>query len=226
MDLDQLLRDAPPIHGDMTHGLITPALRRVAAVRPGERTLETGAGHSTIAFALAGAEHTCIVPDESEIAAIRSYCDRHEVSLEGVTFHAKASEHVLPDLGLEELDFVLIDGSHSFPQAFIDWFYVAGPLRVGGTLLVDDTHVWTGRVLRGFLAAEPEWNLDTELRGRTAVFTKLGEGGLDRVWYDQPYVARRTGFGKPLSKARQAVSMVRHGQGDVLLGELRSRLRG
>jgi predicted O-methyltransferase YrrM len=224
MDIDQLLRDAPPIHGDMTHGLIPPALKLVASVRRGQRTLETGAGHSTIAFALAGAKHTCIVPNESEIAAIKAYCAEHGISLATVTFHAEASERVLPTLELDRLDFVLIDGSHSFPQVFIDWFYVAEPLKVGGTLLVDDTHIWTGRVLRDFLEAEQGWRLETELQGRTAIIVKVDDAGLDRVWYDQPYVAKRTGFGKPLSKARQAVSMARHGQTGLLVEELRSRL--
>jgi hypothetical protein len=47
---------------------------------------------------------------------------------------------------LDPLDLVLVDGSHSFPQVFfIDWFYTAGALKIGGHLLVDDVHVWTGR---------------------------------------------------------------------------------
>ena len=209
----------------MTHGLIPQALERIAAtVKPGDRTIETGSGHSTIAFALAGAEHTCIVPDEAEIAAIRSYCITQGIGLERVTFHAALSEDVLPVLNTGPLDLALIDGSHSFPQVFIDWFYIAEPLRVGGTLIVDDTHVWTGRVLRDFLQGEPGWRLEIEFEGRSAVFTKIGDAGLNRVWYQQPYVAKRTGFGKPLSKARQAVSMVRHGQAGLLRDDLRRRL--
>lgn len=224
MNLDQLLTDAPPIHGDMTHALIPPALRRIAeTVRPGMRTLETGSGHSTIAFALAGAEHICIVPSEDEIAAIRRYCDEHGVDLGRVTFHAQPSEHVLPALDPGPLDFVLIDGSHSFPQVFIDWFFVAEALREGATLMVDDTHVWTGRALRDFLAAEPGWQLETELLGRTAVVKKTAPADLNRVWFDQPYVARRTGFGRPLSKARQALSMLRHGQAGELAELVRRR---
>jgi hypothetical protein len=200
-------------------------LERIAAtVKHGDRTIETGSGHSTIAFALAGAEHTCIVPDEAEIAAIRSYCLTHSVGLDRVTFYPALSEHVLPTLNPGPLDLALIDGSHSFPQVFIDWFYIAEPLRIGGTLIVDDTHVWTGRVLRNFLQNEPGWRLETELEGRTAVFTKIGDAGLNRVWDQQPYVAKRTGFGKPRSKARQVVSMVRHGQGGRLRDDLRRRL--
>jgi hypothetical protein len=224
MDLDQLLTDAPPIHGDITHALIPQALQRIVdTVKPGDHTIETGSGHSTIAFALAGAVHTCIVPDQNEVDAIRAYCETHDVPLDTVTFHADKSELVLPALDLEPLDFALIDGSHSFPQVFIDWFYLADALKVGSTLIVDDIYVWTGRVLCDFLAAEPGWRAETELQGRSAVFVKTGDAGLNRMWLDQPYVARKTGFGKPLNKARQAVSMVRHGQAGDLVGELRRK---
>lgn len=225
MNLEQLLTDAPPIHGDMTHALIPQALRRIVdTVKPGDHTLETGSGHSTIAFALAGAVHTCIVPDPAEVQAIREYCDTHDVPLDKVTFYTEKSELVLPGLDLEPLDFVLIDGSHSFPQVFIDWFYVAEALKRGGTLLVDDIYVWTGRVLCDFLTEEPGWQADIELHGRSAVFTKVGDAGLNRVWTDQPYVARKTGFGGPVNKARQVISMVRHGQSRDVVEEIRSKV--
>ncbi|MEA2421351.1 MAG: hypothetical protein QOF55_450 [Thermoleophilaceae bacterium] len=227
MNIDQLLADKPVIHGDITHGLIPEAIEHIGrTVKPGDRTIETGSGHSTIAFALTGAEHTCIVPDPDEIAAIKRYCEAEGISLDRLTFHSDVSERVLPGLDLGELDLALLDGSHSFPQVFIDWFFVAGPLKPGGTLIVDDIHLWTGRVLRDFLAEEPGWEPVTELRGRTAVFRKTGAWDPNAVWYDQPYVAKRTGFGKPLNKARQVASMARHGQTGVLVDELRSRLPG
>jgi hypothetical protein len=227
MDIDQLLADKPVIHGDITHGLIPEAIEHIGrTVKPGDRTAETGAGHSTIAFALTGATHTCIVPDPDEIAAIKRYCEAEGISLDRVTFHADVSERVLPAIGLEELDLALLDGSHSFPQVFIDFFFMGSPLKPGGTLVVDDIHLWTGRVLRDFLVEEPGWDQVAELRGRTAVFLKTDAWDPNAVWYDQPYVAKRTGFGKPLNKARQVVSMARHGQSSVLAGELRRRLPG
>src|SRR4051812_12731900 len=99
MSIDQLLAEQPVIHGDITHGLIREAIEHIGrTVKPGDRTIETGSGHSTIAFALTGANHTCIVPDEDEIAAIRRYCDAEGISLDQVTFHADVSERVLPTL--------------------------------------------------------------------------------------------------------------------------------
>src|SRR5262249_60610465 len=68
VDLRALLRDAPPFHVD--EGLRPRSLQAsdevletiAAAVQPGWRTLETGAGLSTVVFALRGAEHVCITP--------------------------------------------------------------------------------------------------------------------------------------------------------------------
>lgn len=230
MTLDQLLADAPELHGPEsepgpTHGLLDEALRFIDhMVVPGSRTLETGSGYSTILFATKGARHICIVPARQEVDRIRAYCDDHQIRTEEIEFHLEPSERVLPALELEPLDPVLVDGSHSFPQVFIDWFYTASALKVGGHLLVDDVHVWTGRVLRDFLLSEPEWAGVTELRGRTAIFRKTAEIDPDRLWTEQRYVMRRTRLG-PVTFARQSLSMVRHGQGGELLRLARARVR-
>ena len=222
MSLQQLLDDAPAIHGEaggddlITHGLLVGALEFIdRIVQPGSRTLETGSGYSTILFAMKGAQHTCIVPNQPEIDRILAYCEQQSIDTSNLTFQAKPSERVLPTLDTGPLDLVLIDGSHSFPQVFIDWFYIAEALQVGGHMLVDDVHLWTGRVLRDFLAAEPEWQIVDELGGRTAIVRKVGEVDPDRVWNEQPYVLTKTHLGAP-TMARQSVSMVRHGHADEL----------
>ena len=227
--LDTLLRDRPAIHGDdgsdpMTHGLVEAGLRLLEReVRPGSRTLETGSGYSTIVLAAQGAAHTCIVPNQHEVDRIRAYCDQVQIDTSSVTFHVEPSERVLPGLDLGELDVVLIDGSHSFPQVFIDWFYTATALKRVGRLIVDDIHVWTGRVLRDFLAAEPAWRVDDEVSGRTAILTKVGDVDPDQLWSDQRYVVAKSGLGA-VGKARMAASMVRHGHVKELAGHAREFL--
>jgi hypothetical protein len=225
--LRDLLADPPLVHGPeggndlITHGLLPVVLEFIEReVQPGHRTLETGCGLSTILFALRGAEHTCIVPNPPEVERVRSWCDEHGVDHAALTFHVEPSERVLPGADLGSLDLVLIDGSHSFPQVFLDWFYTQEALKVGGTLLVDDVHVWTGRVLRGFLEAEPEWELVKRFQGRTVAFRKTAPTDPDKVWFEQPYVERRT-RAKVLGRARMAADLIR--EGDV--GELGKRLR-
>jgi hypothetical protein len=226
-----LIRDQPGLHGPadatdlITYGLIDEALEFLGrTVQPGDRTLETGSGFSTIAFALRGAHHTCIVPHQPEVDRILEYCRRTNIPTDALRFVVAPSERVLPSLELEPLDHVLIDGSHSFPQVFIDWFYVASVMKIGGHLLIDDVHLWTGRVLRDFLDAEPEWEKVDELGGRTAILRKIAEVDPDKLWAHQPYVVKHSHLGL-LSMARMTLSMLRHGHARDFPGHARTAIR-
>src|SRR5262249_16200496 len=115
MDLRALLRDAPVFHVD--EGFRPVSLQASAdvletidtAVRPGQRTGETGAGLSTVVFALRGAEHLCVTPAAAEVERIRAYCASRAIDLSSVRFAVGRSEEVLPTLSLRDLDLVLID---------------------------------------------------------------------------------------------------------------------
>jgi hypothetical protein len=52
-------------------------------VHPGNVTLETGSGLSTICFAILEAEHTCVTPAQQEFDRIRTYCHEHGISTAG-----------------------------------------------------------------------------------------------------------------------------------------------
>ena len=159
-------------------------------VAPGERTLETGCGYSTIIFAAAGARHTAISPFAVEHDRIRGFCTAHGVALDQVRFIEEYSQEALPRLTQDPLDFVLIDGSHAFPIPFIDWYYACLRLRIGGHLMVDDTHIRTGEILRDFLRVEDErWRLIRDLPS-LALFERIGEPLLPPWdWPGQPYLA-------------------------------------
>jgi hypothetical protein len=116
MTLDQLLVDAPALHGPaggsdlLTHGLLDDALGIIdRTISAGDRTLETGSGYGTILFALKSARHTCVVPQGQEVERIRAYCDARGISTDTVEFHLAPSARVLPGLDLEPLDLVLVD---------------------------------------------------------------------------------------------------------------------
>jgi len=156
-------------------------------VEMNERTLETGAGMSTLLFALKRARHTCIVPSDLQVERVKRRCEELGVSTERIDFVVERSERALPRLALHDLDLVLIDGRHGFPAPILDWYYTAGMLRLGGTLVLDDTQLWPVRLVRDFLVADPGWRLDGEF-SRTAVLTKLADGGEDAEWPEQPWV--------------------------------------
>src|SRR2546423_218363 len=65
-------------------------------VTPKSRTLETGAGVSTVAFAALGATHTSVVPSAEVVGRIREYCTGRGVPLAHTTFVIDRSENYLP----------------------------------------------------------------------------------------------------------------------------------
>ena len=73
--LPDILTTSFLVHDPAPGGVWTldrPALELLfQRVAPGARTLETGAGMSTVLFALKRARHTCVVPSATEVARIR-----------------------------------------------------------------------------------------------------------------------------------------------------------
>ena len=231
LDLDELIANPPLVHGLGPDGnpviwTMGPSWLRLIGetVQPGWHTLETGAGASTVVFALRQTHHVCIVPAPNEIRLIQEFCHEHSLSTEGIRFVDQPSEAALPGLDVEPLDLVLLDGSHSFPSVFIDWYYAGGRLKEGGWLVVDDIQLWTCRVLRDFLDADPGWELVDEDPLRTAVFRKLSGDSEVPNWVFQPYVVSNSALTAParvaaMVRARQwgrAVMELRLGLHDAL----------
>jgi hypothetical protein len=207
MNQDRLTDSLPPIHGDTTFALLGAVIEWFDTLPRPLQTLETGCGLSTIAFIARGDEHICITPNAEEARRVRNYCQSHNIDITSCTFRLEPSEFVLPRLDVSLRDLILIDGSHSFPQVFIDFFYSAQLLKVGGILVVDDVHLWTGKVLRDFLSAEPDWERVEEWDGRTIAFRK--ERAIEsRVWFDQPYVRSRSAPSR--ARMRMVISMVKN----------------
>lgn len=196
MDVDALLEDPPKLHVDPTTGepvawfLDTRVLRHLLSELPADaRTAETGAGLSTLVFAAAGYEHTAIAPDAELFDRIGEWCDEHAVVRDRLRLVPECSELWLPRGELSGLDLFLVDGRHGFPSPFIDWYFGATALKVGGLMAVDDTQILTGRILADFLAADRHWDDGIEI-GRTHLFRKLDEGVHDDEWGRQEYVRR------------------------------------
>lgn len=195
--LDDLLQAAPKFHvhegKPFSWQASVHVLRFIDAhVGPDSRTLEVGAGVSTVLFALKAATHRCIAPFVYEIESIRAFCQQHGISLEKVTFDIGQSDQCLPKLEPAPLDLVLIDGNHGFPVPFLDWHYTAELLKVGGLCIIDDTQIWTGDVLKRFLLQEPEWRLEVDYAPRSTVFRKVQDYRAGKNSNFQPYVVAQT----------------------------------
>jgi predicted O-methyltransferase YrrM len=199
VDVAALLRDAPLLHSDQnghptTYQLGGEALGFIGErAGPDSRTLEVGAGLSTLVFTVAGARHTAITPSQEEADKVLRYCATNGIATERLEFIIEPSQTALPKINTSNaIDLALIDGSHGFPIPFLDWYYINEILRVGGLLLIDDVEIWTGRVLRDFLRSEPEWTHLGDLgHGRTAIFRK-DRPAIVKEWCWQPYVVSRS----------------------------------
>lgn len=154
----------------------------------GTRTLETGAGLSTILFLEWGCDHTCITPTASQVAAISDYLRQRGIPVDQANFEIDSSDNVLGrdgDSGTP-LDLVFIDGCHGFPLPIIDWHYAAGRLGEGGIVVLDDAHLPAVKLLDAYLKSDPRWRrMDG---GPTwSAFQRLHSGSLAEDWYFQPF---------------------------------------
>jgi hypothetical protein len=141
-----------------------------------------------------------------------------------VTFCQDVSEKVLPRLECDMLDLVLIDGRHGFPAPFIDFYYVAEKLNIDGLLVVDDTWIWTGDVLKQYLLSEPEWELEADFSPRTSIFRKLAHGSQTKEWCDQAFVVKNSQLKLP-SYIVTAIRLLKRGQVSLLAKKVFSKLR-
>jgi hypothetical protein len=217
MNVQELLANLPKTHGP--EDARTDMYRLEDAMfefldqhlSEGMRTLEVGAGSSTVIFALKGTHHTCIVPDQKQVRRIREYCALHTISLSHVTFVLEKSQYALPQIMERDFDCILIDGSHGFPSPFVDWYYSADLLKIGGTMIVDDLHIWTCNTLVDFLRAEPEWQVITET-SRTAIVRKMRDGSQHKEWTQQAYVLRHSRGTALLPKFGYSLRLLQQGK--------------
>lgn len=205
-DLKALLSDPPRLHDDAHGGFTaewriddTTAFELNKRLRPGLKTLETGAGLSTIIFGANGCDHTSIVVEPTQVERIRDYCRSKGIDTSRINFIVSPSPEAIHRLPRSEYDLILIDGCHGFPSMFVDFYYATRALMPGGTLMVDDLHIYTCLITAQFLQEDPGWNVELLTR-RIAVATKISDT-LDAEWCFQPFVVERSAKPSLLSRA-------------------------
>jgi hypothetical protein len=190
MLVDRLIQDNPQFHlhrGSLTSWAPHPDTLRFlfGQLSPSMTTLETGCGHTTVVFAIAGTRHFSVMPSAEEADRVKGYCAGVGAVGE-VTFVVESSDVALSQEGRvpEALDVVFIDGAHGFPAPILDWHYTARRLRAGGLLGVDDYKMPSVRVLYDFLRHEEEWKL-VKMSSNTAFFRKLRDPKALADWSGQ-----------------------------------------
>ncbi len=195
--LEALFREKPLFHGRENAGsehyaISSEVLRWMFdTLEPGGVTLETGCGYSTVVFSLLSNRHIAISPFPQEHHIVRQWLLSHRIPVDHIEFISLPSQEAVHSLDFKyELEMVLIDGDHAFPAPFIDWYYTADKLKTGGYVIVDDTQLITGKILRDFLLADNErWKSIQEI-GKTSIFKKMIPGPVAKgiPWIKQPFV--------------------------------------
>jgi hypothetical protein len=189
--IEALILAEPQFHvwpdGKPANWSVAPDVLRFISsnLEPSMRTLETGAGQTTVAFAIAGTHHVCITPDQTQAERIRRYCNEHGIN-EDITFIYDSSDVALASgRGIPEvIDFVLIDGAHRFPFPILDWHFTQLRIPVGGIVTVDDYQMPSVRILHDFLLGEDEWEL-IKIFQVTSFFRRKSKVVNQSDWADQ-----------------------------------------
>jgi hypothetical protein len=240
LTLDVLLREQPRFieigPGKFEYEGLSPEILRFieSHVNCDSVTLETGSGVSTVLFAMVRTRHIAITPDAEEVERVIAYCRKHGLNPDRIQFVVDCSEHALPRLDTPALDLVVIDGRHGFPAPYIDWYYTAPKLKIGGLLIVDDTWTFACQILRDFLLEAPEWAMVYDCAPRAAVFKKLAEGSHAQEWIEQPYINNRglitfeNGACRLAenSLAHKALAHIKRGEFLILANKALRKLRG
>lgn len=180
--------------GPTSHAVPAEVIRFLADnVRDDHRTIETGSGHTTVAFAALARHHTCVTIDETCVELTRQYMRQVAIPEDKVTFLVEPSDEALPRLPADaEFDFAFIDGNHGFPAPVVDWHYIDKRLKIGGILGLDNTEIRAVYDLQRFLDENRSYDLikrlpnhDVARRYATIFYRKTRDD--HRETWEQPY---------------------------------------
>jgi hypothetical protein len=189
--VDMVLADLPQVHIGAPAGAFHANrscyewLARTCP--PGTRTLETGLGASTVLFTLWGCHHTSVALGAGEVGRLADHLQARRIDSSRVHLLDGGSDAVLPTLGLDPLDLVLIDGCHAFPFPILDWYFACRRLVRSGHVVVDDLQLPAPAMLDRFLAADPRW-AEAARDGRWVAYQREAEGDLREEWRAQPFL--------------------------------------
>ena len=191
--LAEVIRLAPGLHKAGTFSVTTlNAIVRHAAARPIERSVETGAGASTILFSHLSRHHTVFAVDGGT-NSIRGIESSPLLRRDVVSFVEGPTQVTLPQYTFtERLQLALIDGPHAYPFPDLEYYYFYPHLDRDALLIVDDIHIPTIANMFDFIRVDDMFDLQ-EVVETTAFFRRTAAPTFSPVsdgWSGQRYNKR------------------------------------
>jgi methyltransferase family protein len=159
------------------------------------RVIETGAGATTLLFScLDPGALVSIAPSGPLRDRIFAEATRRQIPLTRLFFVCDRSELALPRIAADRnrFDIGLIDGSHNWPSVFVDFCYINMMIPAGGTLFVDDVHLYSVSQLFHLLRRQQEQFEFIAVDDKMATFRKLVHKQFLPEWHREPYIAEQS----------------------------------
>jgi hypothetical protein len=158
------------------------------------RVIETGAGATTLLFCCLGAGAlTSIAPNAELRDRILAEAGERNITIDRLRFLCERSEVALPRIAADgdRFDVGLIDGSHNWPSVFVDFCYINMMMPAGGTLFLDDVHLYSVAQLYCLLRLQKEFEY-VALNSKLATFRKLVDRPFLPEWNGQPFISQNS----------------------------------
>jgi hypothetical protein len=158
------------------------------------RVIETGAGATTLLFCcLDPGALVSIAPNAELRDRIFEEATKRQIALTRLFFVCDRSELALPRIAADRNRFEvgLIDGSHNWPSVFVDFCYINMTMPTGGTLFVDDIHLYSVSQLFRLLRQQEQFQL-IAVDDKMATFRKLVDHQFLPEWNQEPYIAEES----------------------------------
>jgi hypothetical protein len=158
------------------------------------RVVETGAGATTLLFCcLEPGALVSIAPSTDLRDRIFAEASKRQIDVTPLFFVCDRSELALPRIAADRNRFQvgLIDGSHNWPSVFVDFCYINMMMPAGGTLFVDDIHLYSVSQLFNLLLLQEEFE-HVAVDDKMATFRKLVDRPFLPEWNGEPYVAKNS----------------------------------
>ena len=196
-----LLADLPKLHhwgGDEQVGglnsVIGERMITELARYDAPRVIETGAGATTLLFCcLDPGALVSIAPSPELRDRIFAEAAKRQIATTRLLFVCDRSELALPRIAADRNRFQvgLIDGSHNWPSVFVDFCYINMMMPAGGTLFVDDVHLYSVSQLFRFLRQQEQFE-HVAVNDKMATFRKLVDRPFLPEWNGEPYIAENS----------------------------------